>query len=235
MRFYVLDYEVGSSHETMFNAMAPNHIGKGTDRQACPACGEHMGMLPWLPPYRAEVKAYGKQLGDVAFGPGNGLLVSARFRAAWEATDLRGLEFAPIERIRVRPARFGKKPVTYWHVAPRRFGTRIDVSRGLIEWDTPHLCMTCLDANADSIRGFAIDETSWTGEDMFYAWGLNGSIIVTDRVRQLRDEHGLTNINLTPVEEFFWDPYYRWAVIDYSPADGAPALVPITDEPTDAN
>jgi hypothetical protein len=62
----------------------------------------------------------------------------------------------------------------------------------------------------ETIRGFAIDEPSWSGEDLFTAWGLPGDIIVTDRVRQMRDKYELTNINLTRVEEFLWDPEKRW-------------------------
>jgi hypothetical protein len=174
--------------------------------------------LPWLPPYRAELTAYGKALGDVAFD-GMELLVSERFRAVWEAANLRGIEFMPLEKIRVRPARLGRKTVTYFHVAPRRFGTRVDLTRSLIEYDKPFTCEYCMDAGVDTVRGFAIDEGSWTGEDIFVAWGMPGSIIVTDRVRQLRDEYDLKNVTLTPVEKYFWDPLSKWTPVDYSPPD----------------
>jgi hypothetical protein len=62
---------------------------------------------------------------------------------------------------------------------------------------------------------------------MFRAWGLSGRIIVTDRVRQLRDDYGLTNVNLTPVEEYFWDPLNKWTPVDYSRDEVA---VPDEDE-----
>jgi hypothetical protein len=176
-------------------------------------------MLPWLPPYRAELQAYGKALGDIAFGPGGDLLVSDRFRTAWEAANLRGLEFAPLERLRVRPARLGKKTPTYFYASPELHGTQVDVDRSLIERDQPITCNKCKSGGAQTVRGFVIDESSWTGEDMFRAWGLSGSIIVTDRVRQLRDDYGLTNINLTPVEEYFWDPLNKWTPVDHSPPD----------------
>ena len=217
MQFYVLETEVGLPHETKFHPLAPDHIGEVDDCQKCPSCGRAVGMLPWLPPYRAELKAYGKGLGDVAFGPGNTLLVSARFRSAWETKNLRGLDFQPLERMRVRPARFGKKATAYYCVTPRRFGTRVNLDQSRIEYELPISCSQCnLAGLLKSIRGFAIDDKSWTGEDMFYAWGIAGSIIVSDRVRQLRDEHGLTNVNLVPTEKYFWDPYHLWSVSDYS-------------------
>jgi hypothetical protein len=220
MQFYVLEHKVGATFETTFLDMEPSHTGEGKDRQACPVCGEHVGMLPWLPPYRAEIKAYGKALGDVAFGPGNDLLVSAQFRAAWEATKLRGLEFAPIERLRIRPARLGKKPVSYYQIAPRRFGTRVDLQRSLVEYNNSYTCTTCFNGvGTNSVRGFKIDESSWTGEDIFKAWGMFGRIIVSERVKKLSEDYGLTNVTLIPTEEEFWDPYYRWSVIDYSRDD----------------
>ncbi|MBK9260686.1 MAG: hypothetical protein IPM54_12810 [Polyangiaceae bacterium] len=216
MQFYVLKVEVGSTYETWFEKTEPIHRG---DALYCPTCGINVTNLRWLPPYRAAIKAYGRELGDVAFF-GMSILVSHRFRLAWEQAGLRGInEFTPLERVRVRPARLGKRPVNYYHVEVRQFGTRVDMKRSLIEYGEPITCDRCLSAGVDTVRGFAIDERSWTGEDIFEAWGMPGSIIVTDRVRQLRDEHGLTNVNLTPVEEYFWDPLSKWTPVDYSPPD----------------
>jgi hypothetical protein len=212
MQFFVLEVEVGSPHETRFHQVEPVHRG---DCLYCPTCGVPVTSLTWLPPYRAELKAYGKELGDVAFF-GDELLVSSRFRQAWEAANLRGLVFEPLERLRIRPARLGKKTATYFFVAPRLFGTQVDVERSRIGYNRPITCDKCKSGGFDDVRGFAIDEASWTGEDMFYCWGVPGSIIVTDRVRQLRDDHGLKNVPLTPVEEYFWDPLYKWTPIDYS-------------------
>ena len=216
MQFYKMHLEVGSPFETWSDTMEPIHIGESTDRQRCPVCGKGVGKLPWLPPFRATLRAYGKQLGDVAFD-GMDILVSETFRLAWIEAQLKGIDtFHPLERIRVRPARLGKKTPTYYYVKSQHFGTRVDLTRSLIEYDRPFTCMTCMEAGVDSIRGFAIDESSWTGEDLFIAWGMPGTLIVTDRVRQLRDDYDLKNVTLTPIEKFFWDPYFRWTILDYS-------------------
>ncbi|MBK9266729.1 MAG: hypothetical protein IPM54_43955 [Polyangiaceae bacterium] len=216
MRFYAMG-EPGDdwTYKTTFYRMEPKHTG---DAQTCPQCHGYVGMLPWLPPYNAEVVAYGKALGDVVLGSSDDLLVSARFREAWETSNLRGLEFSPVERLRVRPARLGRKPHTYFHAEARLFGTQVDVERSRIEREEPIQCHKCKYGRLIlSIRGFAIDEKSWTGEDIFAAWGMPGTVVVTDRVRQLRDDYGLTNVNLTPVEEVFWDPNKRWTPYDHSP------------------
>lgn len=222
MQFYVMDLEVGSPFETWLDTMEPIHRGTGSDRQKCPQCGQRVGLLPWLPPFRGCLRAYGKQLGDVAFD-GLDIVVSEKFRLAWTDAQLKGIDtFHPLERIRVRPARLGKKTPTYFVVQPRRFGTRVDLNRSLIEYNGPFACSFCLHTNLDTVRGFAIDESSWTGEDIFIAWGKPGSIIVTDRVRQLRDDHDLKNVTLTPVEKFVWDPLKQWTPVDYSRDDPPP-------------
>ncbi len=234
--FFHLDGNiVGSPYETRFNNTKPVRLGEA---RRCPACDDFVSMLPWLPPYRAELQAYGKALADIAFGPGGDLLVSDRFRNAWEAANLRGLEFTPLERLRVRPARLGKKTPTYFFVSPQLHGTQVDVERSLIERDRPMTCTKCKSGGGETVRGFVIDESSWTGEDMFRAWGMPGSIIVTDRVRQLRDDYGLTNVNLTPVEEYLYDPLHKWTPVDYNrpgwykPDDDEDE---VPDEPSDTN
>lgn len=216
MRFYVMGLEVGSPFETWVDRFEPIHRGTTDDCQKCPKCGEWMGLLPWLPPYRATIRAYGKQLGDVTYA-GMDLVVSEKFRVAWTEAKLQGIDvFHPLERIRVRPARLGRKTPTYYFVKVQRFGARVDLERSLIEYDKPFTCMYCLEAGVDTVRGFAIDASSWTGEDLFIAWGKPGSIIVTERVRQLRDDHDLKNMTLTPVEDYVWDPLNKWTPVDYS-------------------
>ena len=209
MRFFVLR-ELRSINWTYYawvRALEPKNQGSAPE---CPECGSCVGMLPWLPPYHAEIIVHGKKLGDVIEAGGSSLLVSERFRSAWETEGLRGIEtFSPLERIRVRPARLGKKTPTYFHVAAQHFGTQVDVERSLIEYDRPITCQKCKSGDANTIRGFSIDESSWTGEDFFYAWGVS-PLIVSDRVREMRDKYGLTNMNMTPVEEYLWDPFHQW-------------------------
>ncbi len=224
MQFYVMAMEIGSTNDTSMERMEPILRGTEEDCQKCPTCGEPMGLLPWLPPYRAAILAHGKQLGDVAFD-GLHILVSEKFRQAWIEANLKGIDaFHPLERIRVRPARLGKKTPTYFYVRPQRFGTRVDLERSLIEYNRPFSCMACLEAGVNNVRGFSIDESSWTGEDLFIAWGKPGSIIVTDRVRQLRDDYDLKNVTLTPVEKFVWDPLKQWTPVDYSRDEPAPEV-----------
>jgi hypothetical protein len=203
-RFFVFDYLVGSPDETEFEEIAPVRLG---DAPRCPTCGLFVGGLPWLPPYRALVRAHGEQLGDVAFGVGDSLLVSDRFRRAWEAEGLRGLSrFDALEELRVRPAKLAKSAVSYFHVSVEYGRTEVDEERSIIERSEPPSCGQCKTGGTDSIRGFAIAEGTWSGEDIFYAWGLPGTTVVTERLKQLAERYALTNIHLTPVEDYVRDP-----------------------------
>ena len=229
MKFYVMDLYLTGPNGMWFSYLKPDLEGK---TPTCPGCGEVVGSIPSLPPYRVELTVFGKSPSDVARGPNNALLLSERFRAAWENAQLGGLEFLPLDRLRVRPARLGKKNLTYYYAPILLFGTQVDVERSLIEYDRPITCQKCKSGGVDTVRGFSIDETSWSGEDMFYAWGMPGPVIVTDRVRQLRDDYGLTNVNLTPTEKHVWDPLNKWTPVDYSRPDWA---APDEDDAQDAS
>ncbi len=227
MQFYVLEQSSffdDGTYATHAYCLAPDVTG---DAQRCPNCNLFVSSLPWLPPYHAEVLAYGRAFGDVAFAAGDSLLVSNRFRQAWLDAHLVGLDvFSPIERIRVRPVRLKKHVPTYFQVAPRLFDVQVDLDHSLIEYSRPVTCLKCKSGGLESVRGFLLDESTWHGEDMFFAWGLPGLFIVSERVRELRDKHGLTNLNLIPTENYFWDTYRRWTPVDHSPDDPEEELIP---------
>lgn len=227
MQFYVLGQSplfTEGTYATHAYSLAPHITG---DAQRCPNCGLFVSNLQWLPPHHAEVLAYGRAFGDVAFPAGNSLLVSTQFRQAWLDAHLVGLDvFSPIERIRVRPVRLKKSVPTYYHIAPKLFDVRIDIMHSLVEYDELTKCTKCMGGDVESVRGFALDLSTWHGEDIFRAWGISGEFIVSDRVRELRDKHGLTNVHLIPTENYFWDPHRRWTPVDHSPDDPDEELIP---------
>jgi hypothetical protein len=164
-------------------------------------------MLTWLPPYRVELKLRGKAFGDLSFGTGNDLLISEAFREAWVKECLKGLDrFDPVEIVRIRPVRAAKRAPRYLHVVAPRTATAVDEQRSIFVWNGPRKCEYCGYVGLDAIHGFAIDEKSWTGEDIFYTRHLSGCIIATERFRKVVEDYDLKNARLIPVEEFKWDP-----------------------------
>lgn len=220
MQFYVLGnlrLDEGP-YESRASAMKPENVGEASK---CPICHQWVSMIPWLPPYHAEIIVHGQKLGDLVKGYGESFLVSDRFRRAWLEEKLQGIDvFSSVKRLRVRPARLRNTAPPYYHIAVRLFDVMVDVEHSRIEYRYPINCPRCKGGACDSVRGFALDETTWRGEDIFEACGMSGIFIVSDRVRALRDKHGLTNINLTPIEEYLWDPEKRWTPWCYYLPDG---------------
>ncbi len=115
-RFFVLEDGMFGPYDTKFSKTEP--INRG-EPPRCPQCGEHMGMLTWLPPYRVELELYGAGPGDFVEGPGYDALISQRVAEAYRAEGLTGLlGFNPVEVVRVRRKRKGPPPVPYPPTSP---------------------------------------------------------------------------------------------------------------------
>ncbi|HEX5746364.1 MAG TPA: DUF1629 domain-containing protein [Archangium sp.] len=167
-------------------------------------------MLAWLPPYRVNLELYGQGLGDFIAGTGYSVLISERFADAFRAEGLTGLlGFNPVEVVRVKRKRKGPKP----GAVPRYFAVTVCFSRAAVDDGrsrvrrlVPVTCPECRDPGRDSIHGFTLEPGTWQGEDVFRPRGLQGCILVSERFVEFVKRHGLTNMKLTPIEEYIWDP-----------------------------
>jgi hypothetical protein len=206
-RFFVLEADVWGPHDTQFDTVEPDNLG---DPPPCPKCGKTIGMLTWLPPYRAELELYGRGLGDFVEGPGNDVLISERMAEAFRAEGLTGLlGFHPVEVVRVRRKRKGPKPDTvprYFAVTARFGPGAVDDARSRLRRDKPVTCPECRSTGVDTIHGFTLESGTWQGEDVFRPRGLQGDVVVSERFAEFVKRHGFTNMKLTPTEEYVWDP-----------------------------
>jgi hypothetical protein len=167
-------------------------------------------MRTWLPPYCVQLELYGQGLGDFIEGPGYDVLISERFAEAFRAEGLTGLlGFHPVEVVRVKRKRKGPKP----GAVPRYFAVTVCFSRAAVDDGRsrvrrfePVTCPECRDPGRDSIHGFTLEPGTWQGEDVFRPRGLQGSILGSERFAEFVKRHGLTNMKLTPTEEFICDP-----------------------------
>ncbi len=207
-RFFVLEEALGSPHDTLYDTVEPYNL---SDDPHCPQCGEGLGALTWLPPYRAELELHGAQPGDYARGPGYERLISERFAEAFRAERLSGLEgFHPVEVVRVRDRR--KKPrkplsVPRYYVVWPCFGRgAVDPVLNRVRTRKTPTCTECRSAGIDAIHGFVLEPGSWGGEDIFRPRGMQGKIVVSERFKDFVERHGLTNMVLTPTEQFVRDP-----------------------------
>ncbi len=189
------------------HVLAPVNLGEAP---RCPSCGNAIGMLPQLPPYRVELVLYGRDFGDFVTCSGYDLLVSERFAEAFRAEGLTGLEgFHPAEVVKVRKKRRGPKP----SVVPRYLAVTacfahaaVDLEHSRLRYSDPITCSECLIGGLDAIHGFTLQPGTWRGEDIFRARGLPGRLIVSERFARFVAHHGFTNIQLVPTEDFVKDP-----------------------------
>jgi hypothetical protein len=143
-------------------------------------------------------------------GPGYDLLLSQRVAKAYRAEGLTGLlGFNPVEVVHVRRKRKGAAHgiVPPYFAVIACFGRgAVDEARSSIRRSEPITCPECRSAGVDSVHGFALEPGTWQGEDVFRPRGKRGSIVVSERFALLVQQHGFTNMKLTPIEEYVWDP-----------------------------
>ena len=199
-----------SPYDTEFAAIEPVNRG---DAPRCPRCHDVIGLLPWLPPYRVELEIHGDEPGDFVEARGYELLISERFAAAVREEGLTGfLGFHPVEVEQMRFVRKRKKnpsPVTaprYFVVTPCYGRAAVDVVLNRIRFRSPPTCPECRSTGIDATHGFVLDPGTWGGEDVFRPRGMQGKIVVSERFKAMVERHGLTNMRLTPIEKYVWDP-----------------------------
>ncbi|MDY7230158.1 hypothetical protein [Hyalangium rubrum] len=206
-RFFVLDEDMRGPHDTRFDKAAP--VSRG-DAPHCPRCGDPMGMLTWLPPYRVELELHGQSLGDFMEGPGYDRLISERMAEAFRADGLTGLlGFHPVEVVRVRR----KHKRLHVGAVPRYVAVTACFGRGAVDEGRSHLrrnrplsCPECRSPGVDTLHGFTLEPGTWQGEDVFRPRGLQGRILVSERFTEFVQRHGLTNMKLVPTEEYVSGP-----------------------------
>jgi len=171
----------------------------------CPACGGPVSMLPWAPPFRAELETWGKRFGDMAFGSGDDLLISERFKDLWLKSGLVGLEgFEPVEIVKVvrRGKRFKEPPPAYFRVVAQRSQAAFDVVSSGVQWLEPPSprCEVCrVGGNAKGWERIVLEEEP--KENIFTVRGLGAWVLVDEQFKRFVEEHGLSNCPLMPAEE----------------------------------
>ncbi|MFV0317965.1 MAG: hypothetical protein ACK5O2_13525 [Microthrixaceae bacterium] len=202
-RFYVLSPARGSTADTEFFKTEP--ITRG-EAPACLSCGRFVGMRRWMAPHHAQVVVHGESAGDFAFASSSEFLVSDAVVAALEDEGLTGLEdleeVAVSSTLRAAPA----SPRRYFFGAVSLKGADIDPSRSDIERAAVVECDDCLSNGISSIRGFALEDGTWSGADVFVPRGLPGVVVVSEAFGRVAEERDFSNIELVPTERFTWLP-----------------------------
>jgi hypothetical protein len=193
----------------------------------CPVCGGPISLRKWIPPIRIELSKREPNLwGDFVWGTAY-LLVSERFKTLYETEKLTGItKFYPQAEI----ARVGRTHVSQLRGVqlPRYYGIEVewnganmdDEASGFIrKAPNESMCSFCRIAPLSRLEQIVIQESTWTGADIFTPRGGPVNYLVSMRFRDLVLKHGLTNAWLIPAEKWAFDDQRppllrRWYVRD---------------------
>ena len=178
----------------------------------CSICGYYTGLMPLLPPIRVELETWGKSYGDIAWGPCNELLFSDRFMEMYQKHSLVGLiNIAPAEIVKVKSRRKLRQPVPNYYCCRSMQSRAVidDIKSGLVR-DEHWTCGECRTGGIiKRTKRVLLEAGSWSGEDIFYARGLPGTILVSEKFSALCREYKISNCLLIPAEKYSFD-YYPW-------------------------
>ncbi len=211
MRFYVIkERQKETRCDTEFAYLKTHPRG---DAPCCPVCGGYTGMLTALPPYNIELELWDTGYGDIAFGPGNHILVSARFKILWEEHGLKELDsFAPVSVKKIiTHIRFEASPPEYYLTSVVQSEAAIDQIRSGFEWEPGEepTCGLCRLGSIKRWKRIVLEPNTWSGEDVFRPRGLSGTIMVDQRFKEFVDQFKITNCCLIPADEYAHD-FYPW-------------------------
>lgn len=203
MRFFVLarpEVEQASAEADVFTSSL-TAVG---DAPRCPVCGRLIGMLRLVPPVRVELRAWGRELGDILFMTGDERLVSERPLGQFRAGGLTGLEdLRPVEIVKLRPRGRVAAPPRYVCCRVARGRAVVDdVASGLVRERRRDCAEYRFGGTIKGARRVILEPGSWSGEDVFKARGLPGTVLVSERFKALCNQERATNCVLIPAEEY---------------------------------
>lgn len=168
----------------------------------CPVCRSPLSMMKWLPPHRVKLEK--PVYGDFVFGTFTEMLVSESFKDVYEKSEIRGITaFHPVEIVKVNRLRPNSpKPPQYYYIEIKRTETKIDEVASHFFWERKPKCSECRSGVIKSLNSVFIKSETWTGEDIFYAKGLPGIIIVSQKFVDFVLENGFTNAKFIPSEDY---------------------------------
>jgi hypothetical protein len=175
----------------------------------CPTCGGYTGLRPLLEPLEVDVEAWGRSCGDVAFGPGDQVLISEKSKRAFENAGVRGVERiepVTVRRVRRRGDFEAASSPKYW-LATIVHGTGfIDVTQSGLRRSEGQVCIVCgLGGVLLGLKRVVLTPGSWSGEDVFYARGLPGTILVSKRFKDVVEASGLTGFQFENTDDYEMD------------------------------
>jgi len=210
MPFYVLCDPPADSADTLAltDYMPVDPVERG-EPPRCPECSSCLALMLWLAPRKAQLETWADRYGDIAFGPTHELLVSDRFAQGYRKARLRGLgPLGPVEIARVVRRAGAKPPATppqYLYALPVLSAAKLDADASGMETENPYSCDACRSAVIVRYASVVLEHGSWGGEDIFFARGLPGVVLTSERFADWFHADGINSGMLVPALEYAED------------------------------
>lgn len=210
MNFFVLENpKVGcGGSATDFTPVDGSAIGAAP---RCNICSRFVGMMPLVPQVQIDLDSWGTTWGDIAFGPGDQILVSGELKIAFGKAGLNGFErFDPvtIDKIARRNPSNNSNPPDYWLATISRSQAMLDENASGMDREGGPACSDCgLSGIIKGLRRVALRPNTWSHEDVFFARGLPGRILVSERFKTLSETKALANCSLVDADKFGFNYY----------------------------
>lgn len=177
----------------------------------CRLCGGFVGLMPLVPPIRINLVSWGESWSDIAFGPGDQILISARLKGAFAQAGLSGVERydpAAIEKVTRKHRSFDQCPPKYFLATISRSRAMIDDLASGLEREDDSACPECgLDGIIKRLRRVELKSEYRVEEDIFFARGLPGRILVSQRFMTMCEKLGLAKCFFIETDNFSFDYY----------------------------
>ncbi len=207
--------------------------------QKCPVCGKPVTARRWMPPHQVKLsRARPSKWGDFMWGPASSLLVSQNFKQIYEQEGLTGISsFSdPVEIIRMgslKNGQFPAAPPVYQVVKVLWGGANQDDKASGLKLSDPLTikCTHCRFTRSGRKQDRVIIEPgTWNGKDVFIPRNAPVPFLVTERFKQVVEDHHLTNAWFIPTEYYAYDStrWGQWYV------NGMPEVADRADHDDDA-
>ena len=212
MKFFVLKKHPDVDEVVAVTDFLPVDGSKTGDAPRCPVCGDYIGMLPLLPPVRVELETWGANFGDIAFSPSNELLVSERFWKLYQHSGLTGLiDVGSVEVVKLKSHQKLREPTPHYRCCRvGRSKAVVDEGESGLEREESSTCGECrLGGIIKRAQRVVLESNSWSGEDIFFARGLHGTTLASEKFEKFCQDNRISNCVLVPAETFSFD-HYSW-------------------------
>lgn len=200
-QFFFVDHVIHNQADTSYSLVEKTELA---DAPICEQCGAFVGSMQSQPPFTLELERSGDTWAGFIRGAGDSALVSQRLATSFSASGLTGfVDFEQTTIKSIKPRRAARSVPNYLHVKVIRDSALVDdIASGISRGRLPE-CIGCLSYSVKTADRIVITPNTWSGADVFFARGLPGMILASQRYVDLVLASQFTNHYFVPLSQCY--------------------------------